>query len=161
MYVGLHAKYTLFFSDFKGIWIFSTDFRKNLKYQILWKSFLGFRVVPCRRTDWCTDMQTEATKVIVSSRNFGKHPQKWDWKVSLYSWSMIMAPSGNLWLADWLFFYSYVSRCHLSFHKQTNTYISSNTPFCLITQYYMSPFVRTKFSHIFKNNLKNKVLFCF
>jgi len=38
MYVGLHVKCPLCFSDFKRTWIFSTDFRKILKYQISWKS---------------------------------------------------------------------------------------------------------------------------
>jgi hypothetical protein len=55
----------------------------------------GSRVVACGRTDWCTDMQTEAKKVIVSSRNFGKAPQKRDRKVSLDSRSMIKTPTGN------------------------------------------------------------------
>ena len=38
MYIGLYVKYLLFVLDFNGIWIFWTDFRKILKYQILWKS---------------------------------------------------------------------------------------------------------------------------
>ena len=29
MYVGLHVQYPLFLPDFKEIWIFSRDFRKN------------------------------------------------------------------------------------------------------------------------------------
>jgi hypothetical protein len=29
MYVGLHVKYSLLFSDFSEIWIFSADFQKN------------------------------------------------------------------------------------------------------------------------------------
>jgi len=68
----------------------------------------------CGRAEWCTDMQTEETKVIVCSRNFGNAPQKWDGKVSLDSRSTIKTPSGNPWLADWLFFYSDTSRCFIS-----------------------------------------------
>jgi len=35
MYIGLHVKYPLFLSDFKGIFIFSIKFWKMLKYQFL------------------------------------------------------------------------------------------------------------------------------
>ena len=39
MYIGLHVKYPLFWHDFNVTWLFSTDFRKILNYQISRKSF--------------------------------------------------------------------------------------------------------------------------
>jgi len=40
MYVGLHVQNLLIWSYFNTIWIFSSNFRKILKYQIPWKCLL-------------------------------------------------------------------------------------------------------------------------
>ena len=52
--VDLHVKYLLFLSDFNESCIFSTDFRKTLKYEISWKSFSGpkLSMQTNTRTDW-------------------------------------------------------------------------------------------------------------
>jgi hypothetical protein len=69
-YIGIHVKYPLFFSEFNETWIFSTVFKKILKYQISWKSVQ--REPSCSmRTDRRTDMR----KLIVGSRNFMKVPK--------------------------------------------------------------------------------------
>jgi hypothetical protein len=68
--VRLHVKYPLFLSDFNQNWIFSTDFRKILKYQISWKS------VEWEPSSMAADGQTDVTKVIVAFRNFTKAPKK-------------------------------------------------------------------------------------
>ena len=50
---GLHVKCLLFLSDFIATWVFSTYFRRTLKYQISSKSFqLGAELFRAdRRTD--------------------------------------------------------------------------------------------------------------
>jgi hypothetical protein len=49
-YNGLHVKYPLFSSDLQETWIFSTDFRRILKWQMK-ILFRDIRVIPCGRTD--------------------------------------------------------------------------------------------------------------
>ena len=70
MYVGLLIKYPLFFSYFNETWIFSTDFRKILKYRILQK------IRPAGTEMYDADGLTDMTKLIVDFRNFSKAPKK-------------------------------------------------------------------------------------
>jgi hypothetical protein len=74
MYIGLHVKCPLFFSDFNESWIFSTDFRKLLKCQISWKS-VQWEPSCSMGTDGQTDRLTDMTKLIVAFRNFANAPK--------------------------------------------------------------------------------------
>jgi hypothetical protein len=67
----LYVKYPLFLSDFNEIWIFSTDFRRSLKYEVSLKSvkWEPSYVMP-------TEGQTDMTKLIVAFRNFANAPKK-------------------------------------------------------------------------------------
>jgi len=60
-YIGLHVKCPLFLSDINETLIFSTDFRKILKYQMLWKYV---------QWELCCSMRTDMTKLIVATSNF-------------------------------------------------------------------------------------------
>ena len=66
-YIGLHVKFPLFLSNFKDTWIFSSDFRKVLKYQISWKSVQWEPSCSMR-----TDRRTAMTNLIVVFRSFAK-----------------------------------------------------------------------------------------
>jgi hypothetical protein len=68
MYIGLHVRYLLSLSDCNESGIFSTDFRKILKYHISWNLSSGNRVVPYGRTDM--------TKLIVTFRSYAKAPNE-------------------------------------------------------------------------------------
>ena len=65
VYVGLHVKYPLFFSDFNESLILSTDFRKTIKYQISLK-----KTIPMEAELFHADRRTGKTKLKVSFRNF-------------------------------------------------------------------------------------------
>jgi hypothetical protein len=66
LYIVLHVKYLLFLSDNNRTWIFSTYFRKVLKYQFIWKS-----------VQWepICSMRTGTTNLVVAFRNFEKAPK--------------------------------------------------------------------------------------
>jgi hypothetical protein len=70
MYVELHVKYPLFLSDFKERWIFSTDFRKCLTYQMSPKSVQWEPGCSMR-----TYRQTDMTKLRVTLRNLANVPK--------------------------------------------------------------------------------------
>jgi hypothetical protein len=59
IYIGLHAKYLLFLSDFNETWIFSAGFRKILKCKIWWKSVQW--EPSCFHMDERTDRHDEAS----------------------------------------------------------------------------------------------------
>ena len=82
MYIGLHVKYRLFWSDFNETWIFLTDFRKIRLYQISWKSIQWDLISSMRRTDGRKDAQTNMTDLITPFSNFTKAPtSRSEWTV--------------------------------------------------------------------------------
>ena len=73
MCTGVHVKYPLFLSYFNETWTSSTDFRKIIKYQILWKSVQWDP--SSMRTDGQTDRYTDMTTLVVAFRNFASAPK--------------------------------------------------------------------------------------
>jgi hypothetical protein len=69
---------TSYLSDFNKIWIFNTDFRRILKYQISWK-FVPWKTSCSMRTDRQTARRTNGqtlTKQIGNFRNFVNAPNE-------------------------------------------------------------------------------------
>ena len=82
--IGFHVKYLFFLSDFNESRIFSTDFRKIFKHQLLWKS-VHWEPDCSTRIDRRTDM----TNLIVAFRNFANAPKNswwilWNWETFKY-----------------------------------------------------------------------------
>jgi hypothetical protein len=71
MYIRLHLKCPLFLSAFKLVWIFSTEFRNTVKYEISWQSVQW--KPSCSRQ---IDTQTGMKELIVIFRSFVKAPKK-------------------------------------------------------------------------------------
>ena len=69
MCIGLHVKYPLFSSDFNEYYIFSTDFRKILEYEISWNSFYW------EPSSIRTDGRPNIMKLIVAFCRFAKAPK--------------------------------------------------------------------------------------
>ena len=68
MHIDLQAQYPLFLTDFNETWFFSTDFRKILQYQILWKS-LQWETICSMRKEGQTNRQTRRN-FVNSPKNF-------------------------------------------------------------------------------------------
>ena len=72
MYIGLHAKYPLFLSEFNKLEFSPQSFEKYSNIKLYENPSGGSRVVPCGQTDRRTDM----TKLAVAFRNFTNAPNK-------------------------------------------------------------------------------------
>ena len=87
-YTGLQGNFPLFLSNFNENWIFLTDFRKILKYQISWKSAKSEpKHADGRRMDGQTDRHDEANN---SSSQFREraYEQDMSWRIYCVQRSM-------------------------------------------------------------------------
>jgi hypothetical protein len=74
MYIGLHVKYSLFFSDCDKTWIFSTDFSKNTQISNFIKTPpVGDELF---HADGRKDGQTNMMKLTDAFRNFAHTKMK-------------------------------------------------------------------------------------
>ena len=81
IYICLYVKYSFFLSEFNQTWIFSSGFRKTLKYEMSWKSVLWEPSCPML-TDGETDVQTDVTKRIAAFGSFVQAPRS-NWNNSV------------------------------------------------------------------------------
>ena len=63
------VKYQLFLLDFTETWVFSTVFRKTLRYHLI-------KIRPVGAELFHANGQTDTTKLIVAFRNFANAPKK-------------------------------------------------------------------------------------
>ena len=77
---ALHAKYTLFLSDFSETWIFLISFTKILKSKFYENLSIWGRIDPCPRGYWRTDRHDEANSRF--SRLWER--TKSDWTITVY-----------------------------------------------------------------------------
>jgi hypothetical protein len=72
MCIVLHVKYPLFLSDCNETWIFSTYFRRILKYYLTKIRPVGSELF---HADGRTDRQADMTKLIAAFRDFVNEPK--------------------------------------------------------------------------------------
>jgi len=72
MFIGLHIKFPLLWSDFNETWIFLEIFEKSTNIKFHENSSSDSRVVPCGRTD----RRKDVTKLIVAFGDFANAPKK-------------------------------------------------------------------------------------
>ena len=95
MYTGLHVECPLFLSDFDETWIFSTDFRKILKYEVSLKSVQWEQ--SCMRTDgqtwrsWQSLFAIHRTRLKLAVKYH--HPVPLSWNLGNLN---LLEPSGPL-----------------------------------------------------------------
>jgi hypothetical protein len=80
MCTGLLVKYPILLFNFNKTWIFSTGFRKILKFQILWKSGQA-------------GGETDMTKLIIAFRNFADAPNENPSFLLNFGWSLFTVVS--------------------------------------------------------------------